>query len=182
MTGSAPGEVWVRRTCRRRRRRCRCGERDGCHGGVFERRRSCATCLDLAAVEDLVAEPEEDVLDLAADLRDQVQVAARELLAGQRDVDDLSSASDRSSSRAARASRARARRPPPRAPPSSGSARPAPRPMSSFALRSASVSAAAAAQVRDPSLFELRPRLQRLRSRRVPPAQIVAAQPTTARI
>ena len=45
--------------------------------------------LDLAAVDDLVAEPEEDVLDLAADLRDQVQVAARARLARQRDVDDL---------------------------------------------------------------------------------------------
>ena len=33
--------------------------------------------LDLAAVDDLVAEPEEDVLHLAADLGDQVQVAAR---------------------------------------------------------------------------------------------------------
>ena len=29
--------------------------------------------LDLAAVDDPVAEPEEDVLDLAADLRDQVE-------------------------------------------------------------------------------------------------------------
>ena len=33
--------------------------------------------LDLAPVDDLVAEAEEDVLDLAADLRDQVQMAAR---------------------------------------------------------------------------------------------------------
>ena len=32
--------------------------------------------LHLAAVDDAVAEPEEDVLDLAADLGDQVQVAA----------------------------------------------------------------------------------------------------------
>ena len=31
--------------------------------------------LDLATVDDRVAEPEEDVLDLAADLRDQVQMA-----------------------------------------------------------------------------------------------------------
>ena len=33
--------------------------------------------LDLAAVDDRVAEPEEDVLDLAPDLGDQVQVPAR---------------------------------------------------------------------------------------------------------
>ena len=33
--------------------------------------------LDLAAVDDAVAEPEEDVLDLAADLGDQVEPAAR---------------------------------------------------------------------------------------------------------
>ena len=45
--------------------------------------------LDLAVVADLVAEAEEGVLDLAASLRDRVQVAERELLAGQRDVDDL---------------------------------------------------------------------------------------------
>ena len=43
--------------------------------------------LDLAAVDDLVAEAEEDVLDLAADLRDQVQVPAARRLARKRDVD-----------------------------------------------------------------------------------------------
>ena len=45
--------------------------------------------LDLAAVHDLVAEAEEDVLHLAADLRDQVQVPAPRRLAGQSDVDPL---------------------------------------------------------------------------------------------
>ena len=33
--------------------------------------------LDLAAVDDAVAEPEEDVLDLAPDLGDQVELPAR---------------------------------------------------------------------------------------------------------
>ena len=45
--------------------------------------------LDLAVVADLVAEPEERVLDLAPGLRDRVQVAERQLLAGERDVDDV---------------------------------------------------------------------------------------------
>ena len=45
--------------------------------------------LDLAAVDDAVAEPEEQVLDLAADLRDQVQVAALGPPAGERDVGAL---------------------------------------------------------------------------------------------
>ena len=33
--------------------------------------------LDLAALDDLVAHPEEDVLDLAPHLRDHVQASAR---------------------------------------------------------------------------------------------------------
>ena len=45
--------------------------------------------LDLAAVDDLVAESEEDVLHLAPDLGDQVQVAALLSLARQCDVHDL---------------------------------------------------------------------------------------------
>ena len=60
--------------------------------------------LDLAAVEDLVAEPEEDVLDLAADLGDQVQVAARGADAREGDVDLLGR------QRAVELGRARARR------------------------------------------------------------------------
>src|SRR4029450_13466265 len=40
-------------------------------------------------VADLVAEAEERVFDLAPRLRDRVQVPKRQLLAGQRDVDDL---------------------------------------------------------------------------------------------
>ena len=45
--------------------------------------------LDLAVVAHLVAEPEEGVLDGAADLRDRVEVPERQLLAGKRDVDHL---------------------------------------------------------------------------------------------
>ena len=36
--------------------------------------------LDLAPVDDRVAEPEEDVLELAPDLRDEVEVAAQDRL------------------------------------------------------------------------------------------------------
>ena len=42
--------------------------------------------LDLASVDDLVAEAEEHVLDLAADLRDQVQMPALSAAARQGDV------------------------------------------------------------------------------------------------
>ena len=42
--------------------------------------------LHLAAVHDAVAQPEKDVFDLPADLRDQVQVAALVAADGQRDV------------------------------------------------------------------------------------------------
>ena len=45
--------------------------------------------LDLAVVADLVAEAEEGVLDLPPRLRDRVQVAERERVAGERDVDDV---------------------------------------------------------------------------------------------
>ena len=46
--------------------------------------------LHLVAVDDAVAEPEEDVPDLAPNLRDQVVVAAaRRRVTGKRDVDDL---------------------------------------------------------------------------------------------
>jgi hypothetical protein len=46
--------------------------------------------LDLGALEDLEAQPDEDVLELAADLGDQVQVTGRERrVAGQRDVDSI---------------------------------------------------------------------------------------------
>src|SRR5439155_319619 len=43
--------------------------------------------LDLAVIADLVAEPEEGVLDLASSLRDRVEMAGRELVAGPGDVD-----------------------------------------------------------------------------------------------
>src|SRR5919202_1411390 len=45
--------------------------------------------LDLAAVEDLVAEAEEEILDLAPHLREQVEAAAPRRLARKRDVDDI---------------------------------------------------------------------------------------------
>ena len=45
--------------------------------------------LDLATVDDRVPEPEEDVLDLAPDLRDRVQVPARPAPDGQRHVHAL---------------------------------------------------------------------------------------------
>ena len=45
--------------------------------------------LDLAAVVDLVAHPEEDVLDPATQLRDQVEAAAAERLAGKGRVERL---------------------------------------------------------------------------------------------
>src|SRR2546430_16281189 len=45
--------------------------------------------LDLRVVPDLVAEAEERVLDDAADLGDRVQMADRQVLARQRDVDNL---------------------------------------------------------------------------------------------
>ena len=69
--------------------------------------------LDLAVVADLVAEAEERVLDLAPHLRDRVQLAERQLLARQRDVDDLLRRRRSSSSRSS-ASLALLR-PPPRA-------------------------------------------------------------------
>ena len=45
--------------------------------------------LDLAVVADLVAEPQEGVLDLAARLGDRVQMPEREALARERDVDNV---------------------------------------------------------------------------------------------
>ena len=43
--------------------------------------------LDLPVVPDLVAEPEERVLDRSPDLGDQVQLAERRRLAGERHVE-----------------------------------------------------------------------------------------------
>ena len=65
------------------------GERAECLGVERELVEVVLDGLDLAVVADLVAEAEEDVLDLAADLRDRVEVAERQLLARERDVDDL---------------------------------------------------------------------------------------------
>src|SRR3990170_7711461 len=45
--------------------------------------------VDLTAVVDLVAEAQEDVLDLPPDLRDEVQVAAAAASGPKRHVDDL---------------------------------------------------------------------------------------------
>src|SRR6266508_837101 len=45
--------------------------------------------LDLAGVDDLVPEPQEDVLDLAPDLRERMEMPAPQLRAGKRDVQGL---------------------------------------------------------------------------------------------
>ncbi len=58
-------------------------------GRHVERVEEVVGVLDLVAVDDLVAETEEDVLDLAPDLREQVVVAARRCVAGKRDVERL---------------------------------------------------------------------------------------------
>ena len=58
-------------------------------GREVERVEVVARGLDLAAVDDRVAEPEEDVLDLAADLRDEVEPAARDRRPRHRHVDRL---------------------------------------------------------------------------------------------
>src|SRR5438094_7771324 len=71
--------------------------------------------LDLVAVDDLVAEADEDVLDLPADLRDQVIVAARRLVPGSVTSNDSSprscssSTPRRASSRSANAVSSRSR-------------------------------------------------------------------------
>ncbi len=46
-------------------------------------------CLDLAVVADVVAEPDERILDLAPGLSDRVQLAERLPRARERDVDDF---------------------------------------------------------------------------------------------
>jgi hypothetical protein len=56
-------------------------------GREVERVEVVARRLDLAAVDDLVAEPEEYVLHLASDLRDEVKVTAPRALARERHVD-----------------------------------------------------------------------------------------------
>jgi hypothetical protein len=58
-------------------------------GGHVQRVEEVARCDDLRPFDDLVAEPEEGVLDLAADLRDQVEMAPRDRVSGQGDVDSL---------------------------------------------------------------------------------------------
>src|SRR4051812_4730585 len=54
-----------------------------------ERVEAVVDALDLRAVEDLVAETEERVLDLAAHLREEVEMPARKLGPGQGYVDDV---------------------------------------------------------------------------------------------
>ena len=70
------GEVSVRRSTSPFRKTDWSGERAGWSAREVERVEVVVRRLHLAAVDDLVAEPEEDVLDLAADLRDQVEMAA----------------------------------------------------------------------------------------------------------
>ena len=65
------------------------GDRAGWPGGEVERVEVVPRRLDLASVDDAVAEPEEDVLDLAADLGDQMQPSARVAADRERHVDPL---------------------------------------------------------------------------------------------
>ena len=97
---------------RRRRRTCRAASAPGASAGT-RARRSCSRRSRPRGRRDLVAEAEEDVLDLAADLRDRVQVAERQLLARERDVDHL--LAQPPVELGALELVARARRPPPRA-------------------------------------------------------------------
>ena len=62
-------------------------ERAGCHSGEREPVEVELDRLDLPVVPHLIAEPEEGVLDGSPDLRDQVQLAERPLLAGERHVE-----------------------------------------------------------------------------------------------
>ena len=57
--------------------------------GRVERREVVVLELDLGALRDAEAEPDEDVLDLALDLRQEVGGASRHGVAGERDVDRL---------------------------------------------------------------------------------------------
>ena len=63
------------------------GERDGCSAVGRERVEVVPGVGDLGAFVDLEAHAEEDVLDLALHLGQQVQASAREGVAGQRDVE-----------------------------------------------------------------------------------------------
>ena len=65
------------------------GDRVGCSGREVEPVEVVVRRLDLAAVHDRVPEAEEDVLDLATDLRDQVEVPPPDRRAGHGDVDAL---------------------------------------------------------------------------------------------
>ena len=65
-----------------------CGARAGCSGGWLSDGEVVVLVLDLGALEDREAEPDEDVLHLAPDLRDQVEAAGRlRRVAGKRHVD-----------------------------------------------------------------------------------------------
>ena len=64
-------------------------DRTGCVGGERELVEVVLDRLDLAVVAHLVAEADEGVLDHAARLRDRMELAERQLLAGERDVDDV---------------------------------------------------------------------------------------------
>ena len=57
--------------------------------GHVERVEQVPRVLDLVTVDDAIAEPDEDVLDLAADLRQEVKVTARRRLTWQGDVERL---------------------------------------------------------------------------------------------
>ena len=65
------------------------GDRDGCVQRLVERVEVVPDGLHLPAVDDLVAEAEEDVLGLADDLREGMEVPERRAVSGQRDVEAL---------------------------------------------------------------------------------------------
>ena len=76
--------------CRRRRRTCPTHSRAGCVDVVVERVEVVVDGVDLGALDDAEAEADEDVLELAPRLGQQVQAPDRlGGRAGQRDVDDV---------------------------------------------------------------------------------------------
>ena len=83
------GDVSVRSTVCSSRKNVASAERAGWPAGKFSAVEVVVGRLDLASVDDPVAEAEEDVLDLAADLRHEVQPATRRSAHRKRHVDPL---------------------------------------------------------------------------------------------
>ena len=83
------GDVSVRSTVCSSRKNVACAERAGWPAGKLSAVEVVVGRLDLAPVDDPIPEAEEDVLDLAADLRHEVQPARRRAAHRKRDVDPL---------------------------------------------------------------------------------------------